>query len=39
MRSDTRELLMERYTADLKRLEELLGVDVLGQELAAARRG
>jgi hypothetical protein len=40
MQPRTREKLMERYADDLARLETLLGVDVLGQEAAAAfRRG
>jgi hypothetical protein len=38
MRPGTRDMLMERYAPDLARLEQLLGVDVVGQERAAARR-
>lgn len=38
MQPGTREQLMERYANDLARLNELLGVDVLAQEAAAAAR-
>jgi hypothetical protein len=38
MQQGTREALLERYADDLARLHELLGVDVLGQEAAAAAR-